>query len=118
MYLHAKCKPFYLLVSTCRACCRTSFAASFRNKIFSAAGEAATMKRLVQVVKQLQQQLQQVTVALQHLQVYLANLACDDKARGLATDLLLPVFCRRLDAAAAAAAEAGLLVTASSSKVR
>lgn len=79
---------------------RNHFHKDVRKQLYSDADDKAFFESLKAALKAIDKRLEDSAVALQHLEMALINVACDDPGAMIGTQLALPVLQERLDARA------------------
>jgi hypothetical protein len=81
---------------------RQHFQKDVRKQLYSEEDDRNFFNRIKDALKTTESRLEEGRVALQHLEMFLLNVACDDPGAAIGTQLVLPMLQERLDAAALA----------------
>lgn len=81
---------------------RQHFQKDVRKQLYSEDDDRQLFNRIKDALKQTDARLEEGRVALQHLEMFLLNVACDDPGAAIGTQLVLPMLQERLDGAALA----------------
>ncbi|WIA33521.1 hypothetical protein OEZ86_006646 [Tetradesmus obliquus] len=81
---------------------RQHFHKDVRKQLYSDVDDRAFFDRIKTALKAIEGRLEEGRVALQHLELMLTNVACDDPGAAIGSQLVLPLLQERLDAAALA----------------
>jgi hypothetical protein len=81
---------------------RQHFHKDVRKQLYSGDDDVSFFNRIKDALKSTEARLEEGRVALQHLEMFLLNVACDDPGAAIGTQLVLPMLQERLDAAALA----------------
>jgi len=81
---------------------RQHFHKDVRKQLYSEDDDRSFFNRIKDALKSTEACLEEGRVALQHLEMFLLNVACDDPGAAIGTQLVLPMLQERLDAAALA----------------
>lgn len=81
---------------------RQHFHKDVRKQLYSEDDDRSFFNRIKDALKSTEARLEEGRVALQHLEMFLLNVACDDPGAAIGTQLVLPMLQERLDAAALA----------------
>lgn len=76
---------------------RQHFHKDVRKQLYSEADDVAFFNRIKDAAKAVEARLEDGRVALQHLELFLLNVACDDPGAAIGTSLVLPLLQERLD---------------------
>lgn len=79
---------------------RNHFHKDVRKQLYSDVDDRNFFEALKQALKAIEKRLEDSAVALQHLEMALINVACDDPGAMIGTQLALPILQERLDARA------------------
>lgn len=82
--------------------CRQHFQKDVRKQLYSSEDDVSFFNRIKDALKSTEARLEEGRVVLQHLEMFLLNVACDDPGAATGTQLVLPMLQERLDGAALA----------------
>lgn len=80
--------------------CRQHFHKDVRKQLYSEDDDRNFFNRIKDALKSTEARLEEGRVALQHLEMFLLNVACDDPGAAIGAQLVLPMLQDRLDGAA------------------